>query len=278
MNSETGPASMLIKYGGNAMTDPELQDRVLDEIAELHQRGVRVVLVHGGGPSIAQILQEVGIETEFVGGHRRTDERTIGYVEMALRGRVNGELVRRLCAKGIPAVGLSGKDASMVRARRRWHVENGDDAEAERVDLGFVGDVAHVDTELLEFLLDQDYLPVLAPIAVGEDGMDYNVNADMFAGHVAAALGVDCFVALTNVDGLRRDPGDPDTVIREISIDELEKLQGTSIVGGMIPKVEACAITLQGGVERAMIVDGTKPGGLRAALERDQRRGTEIHA
>jgi len=278
MNSETGPASMLIKYGGNAMTDPELQDRVLDEIAELHQRGVRVVLVHGGGPSIAQILQEVGIETEFVGGHRRTDERTIGYVEMALRGRVNGELVRRLCAKGIPAVGLSGKDASMVRARRRWHVENGDDAEAERVDLGFVGDVAHVDTELLEFLLDQDYLPVLAPIAVGEDGMDYNVNADMFAGHVAAALGVDCFVALTNVDGLRRDPVDPDTVIREISIDELEKLQGTSIVGGMIPKVEACAITLQGGVERAMIVDGTKPGGLRAALERDQRRGTEIHA
>lgn len=275
---DTAPSvSLLIKYGGNAMTDRDTRDRVLAEIADLHERGARIILVHGGGPAIAEILQEVGLETEFVGGHRKTDGKTIRYVQMALRGRVNGDLVRRLSATGRPAVGLSGKDAGMVRARRRWHEEAATEgAEAQRVDLGFVGDVERVDTQLLDLLLDEGYLPVVAPLALGEDGAVYNVNADMFAGHVAAALGVDLFVALTDVDGLRRDAGDASTVIRRLTLGEIPALMGTSITGGMIPKVEACAIAIEGGVGRARIVDGTRTGSLREAIESDPNRGTEL--
>jgi acetylglutamate kinase len=278
VTTEGLPHSALIKYGGNAMIDPSARDRVLAEIARLHRDGVRVALVHGGGPAIGQLLDEVGIEADFVGGHRYTDARTMRYVEMALRGLVNGELVRLLCAAGRPAIGLSGKDAALVRARRRWHQEAGDGAEARRVDLGQVGDVAEVRTALLELLLDHGYLPVLAPIAGGEEGGDYNVNADMFAGHVAAALHVDVFVALTDVDGLRRDPDDPGTVVRRLAVAEIDGLLGASIVGGMIPKIEACAVALRGGVPRACIVDGTRPGSLRAVLERTGEHGTEIRA
>lgn len=278
MKDPDSKPSLLIKYGGNAMTDPMTRDRVLAEIAEIREGGARMVLVHGGGPAIAEILDEVGLESEFVGGHRKTDAETIGYVQMALRGRVNGDLVRLLSAAGQPAVGLSGKDAGMVRARRRWHQEAGDGVEAERVDLGFVGDVESVDTQLLDLLLEEDYLPVVAPLALGEDGHVYNVNADMFAGHVAAALGVDLFVALTDVDGLRRDAQDASTVIRRLALGDIPPLMGTSIAGGMIPKVEACTIALEGGVARARIVDGTRPGSLREALEGQPDRGTEIIA
>jgi acetylglutamate kinase len=266
----------LIKYGGNAMTDAALRLRVLEEIGELHEQGVRIVLVHGGGPAIAGILKEVGLETEFIGGHRRTDERAIGYVQMALRGQVNGDLVRALNAAGQRAVGLSGKDGGMVRARRRWHEETGEDGVAKRVDLGHVGDVEEVQTELLDLLLDADYLPVLASLALGEDGLVYNVNADMFAGHVAAALGVDLFLALTDVDGLRRSHQDPGTVVRELTLNEIPELVGSSIVGGMIPKVEACVIALEGGVRRARIVDGTRMNCVREALEAREEQGTEI--
>jgi acetylglutamate kinase len=279
MQDTTPQNSLLIKYGGNAMTDAATRDRVLAEIADMRRKGTRVVMVHGGGPAIAEILDEVGLESEFIGGHRRTDARTIGYVQMALRGRVNGELVRALCAAGEPAVGLSGCDAGMVRARRRWHQDATGGAEAARVDLGYVGDVAHVDTRLLELLLGDGLLPVLAPLALGEeDGMLYNVNADMFAGHVAAALGVDLFVALTDVDGLRRDAEDASTVIRSLTRADIEPLVGTSIAGGMIPKVEACTIALEGGVRRTRIVDGTRTGCLGEALAGRSDHGTEITA
>jgi acetylglutamate kinase len=278
MNETDERPSILVKYGGNAMTDTAVRDRVLAEIGALHDSGAPLVLVHGGGPAIAEILAEVGLESEFVGGHRRTDARTIGYVQMALRGRVNGDLVRRLCAVGQPAVGLSGKDAGMVRARRRYHQETVEGAEAQRVDLGFVGDVDTVDTKLLDLLLADHYLPVVAPLALGHDDEVYNVNADMFAGHLAAALGVDLFIAMTDVDGLRRDPDEPASVIRHLGLSEIDALMGSSIRGGMIPKVEACAIAVRGGVGRARIVDGTREGALREALDRDVERGTEITA
>jgi acetylglutamate kinase len=278
MQTSTRQNSLLVKYGGNAMTDVETRNRVLAEIAELRRSGARIVIVHGGGPAIARILEEVGLQSEFIGGHRRTDQRTIGYVQMALRGHVNGELVRALCALGEPAVGLAGSDAAMVRARRRWHQVQGEGAEAERVDLGFVGDVDHVDTRLIDLLLGDGLLPVVAPLALGEDDMLYNVNADMFAGHLAAALGVDLFVALTDVDGLRRDATDASTVIRHLTRAEIEPLMGTSIAGGMIPKVEACRIALDAGVPRARIVDGIRPGALHEALEGQPDRGTEITA
>ena len=275
MNDEPARKRILVKYGGNAMTDDALRARVLADVAVLRRSGHRIVLVHGGGPAIAEILDEVGLQSEFVGGHRRTDGSTIRYVQMALRGRVNGDLVRVLSAAGEPAVGLSGKDAGMVRAARRTH-RDPEDAEAREVDLGFVGDVAHVDTRLLDQLLDGGFLPVVAPLALGDDGEDYNVNADMFAGHLAAAMRADLFVALTDVDGLRRDPEDPASVIRRADRAEIRSLMGTSIRGGMIPKIEACLVALEGGVKTARIVDGTQEGSLPAAVAGDPDRGTEI--
>lgn len=266
--------SALIKYGGNAMTDAAQRDRTLREIGALHADGWRVVVVHGGGPAIAEVLAAAGIESEFIDGHRRTDAATIRYVQMALRGQVNGDLVRALCSLGHSAVGLSGLDAGMVRAVRRHHTPERPGAVA--VELGFVGDVDSVDASLPTRLLDHGYLPVIAPLALGEDGQTYNVNADMFAGHVAAALGAEVFVALTDVDGLRRDPEDPETVIRDLGLDELPALMGTSIRGGMIPKMEACSIALAGGVPRARILDGTRAGSVRAALAGESGHGTEV--
>jgi len=266
--------SVLIKYGGHAMTDPDTRARTLREIAALRDEGWRVVVVHGGGPAIAEVLAAVGIESEFVGGHRRTDAATIRYVQMTLRGQVNGDLVRAFVSSGQPAVGLSGLDGGMVRAAPRRPAP--EPPGAVSVELGFVGDVESVDPTLVQRLLADGYLPILAPLALGEDGETYNVNADMFAGHVAAALSVDSFLALTDVDGLRRDPDDPDSVIRHLSPAELPDLMGTSIRGGMIPKVEACRLALDGGVERAHILDGTRAGSLRAALDGTPGHGTEM--
>jgi len=275
MTEEPNPQRILVKYGGNAMTDEDTRARVLDDVVNLHTAGHRVVLVHGGGPAIAEILEEVSIESEFVGGHRRTDHRAMRYVQMALRGRVNADLVRILVGKGVSAVGLSGKDAGMVVATRRVHRDPLDPS-AVAVDLGQVGDVARVQTTLLDLLLDNDHLPVVAPIALGEDGQDYNVNADVFAGHVAAALRTDVFIALTDVDGLRRDPADAGSVVRRANRAEIEGMIGTSIQGGMIPKIDACLHALDGGVPRAHIIDGTQEGSLHAAVARDPQRGTEI--
>jgi acetylglutamate kinase len=211
------------------------------------------------------------VESVFVGGHRRSDAETLRHVAMALRGEVNLDLVRRLNAAGQRAVGLSGVDAGMVRASRRVHRENG-----REEDLGQVGDVAHIDTALMEQLLAAEMLPVLAPLALGEDGLVYNVNADLFAGHLAAALKVDLYAVLTDVDGLRRDPADASTRIARLSVAESAALTGTTVKGGMIPKLESCQVALAGGVTRACILDGTNPAGLEDALAGMAEHGTEL--
>ena len=179
------PEAMLVKYGGHALADPASLQTVVDALRRVRQRGARLVLVHGGGPAIGRLLDAAGVRSVFVGGHRKSDAETLRHVAMALRGEVNLDLVRRLNLAGLRAVGLSGVDAGMVRARRRVHRENG-----RETDLGQVGDVDRIDTRLLESLLAAGMLPVLAPLALGEDGLVYNDNADLFAGHLAAALKV----------------------------------------------------------------------------------------
>lgn len=267
---------VLIKYGGNAMTDPDLRTGVFDQIRTLKEKGVRPVLVHGGGPAIAALLEEVGVRSEFVAGHRRTDALTMRYVEMALRGQVNGEIVAALNRLGVPAVGLSGKDAGMVRAVKRSHYVKDENGRVSEVDLGFVGDVESVDPSLILSLLGEGYLPVIASVASGADGRDYNINADLFAGHLAGALKAFLFVAMTDVDGVRTDRDDPATRLARINVNDIPELAGRSIRGGMIPKIDACLVALEQGVREAHIIDGTSPGTLVRQLLTREAGGTVI--
>lgn len=261
----------LIKIGGNALTNPETKRQIISQVAELHNQGHRLIIVHGGGIEIKQLLDDVGLESEFVGGHRRTDTRTMTYVEMALSGMVNKELVGLLSHAGVKAVGVSGKDAGMVKAKKRSHIENG-----EEFDLGFVGDVSVVDISLINTLTNSGYLPVVSPVSIGEDGRSYNVNADMFAGHLAGALKADKFIALTNIDGLLRDVNDPDSIIESLTPVEARSLFGSVIQSGMIPKIEACLIAIEKGVLSAHIINGTKKGSLLRIFKDNQSSGTVL--
>lgn len=266
---------ILIKAGGNALTDTVTKNEIVSQIALLNQLGAKVVIVHGGGIEIKQLLDDVGVVSEFVGGHRKTDAKSMGYVEMALSGMVNKELVGLLNSKGVHAVGISGRDASMVRAKKRFHIMKANGIE-EKHDLGFVGDVDSVDTQLIHTLLAADYTPVISPVSSGEDGKSYNVNADMFAGHMAGALKAEKFIALTNIDGLLKDIDDPESIISELSPAEARNLFGSVIQGGMIPKIESCLIALEKGVESSHIINGTKKESLLRILLSDKKLGTEI--
>lgn len=265
----------LIKTGGNALTDEETKNQITSQIAVLNQLGAKVVVVHGGGIEIKQLLDDVGVVSEFVGGHRKTAAAAMGYVEMALSGMVNKELVGLLNANGVHAVGISGRDASMVRAKKRFHIEKVDGVE-EKHDLGFVGDVDSIDTKLIHTLLSAGYIPVISPVSSSEDGSSYNVNADMFAGHMAGAIKAESFIALTNIDGLLKNIDDPDSIIHELSSEEARSLFGSVIQGGMIPKIEACLIALEGGVQSSHIINGTKKEHLLRILLTDKKLGTEI--
>lgn len=267
---------VVVKYGGNAMTDKNAQSRVLRQIAALKKAGVYPVIVHGGGPFIKSLFETSGISSEFVEGHRITLKDSMEVVEQALSGKVNGMLVNQLNRLGANAVGLSGKDGGMVRALKRTHhikSENG----SEEIDLGFVGDVELINTELPNLLIDNGYLPVISPVSSGADGEDYNINADMFAGHMAGALNAAAFVAITNVDGLMEDPLKPESKIESITADEAKALFGSVIQGGMIPKVEACLIALEKGVSAAHIISGSTKNSILDQLLTNQNVGTLIN-
>ncbi len=257
------------------MTDNKLKSEVLKSILELKQSNQDIVIVHGGGPFIKQVLLDAKIESEFIDGHRKTSEEAFEYVEMALKGRVNSDLVGRLNSLGTPAVGLSGKDGQMVIANKRVHYSqiNG---ERVLVDLGQVGDVARVNTDLIFLLLRNGYLPVISCTAADVDGQGFNINADMFAGHIAGALKADRFIVMTDVDGIMKDKDDPNTLIPEIRLSDIQGLiQEGTIQGGMIPKTEACKIALKKGAGSAMIINGTNPRDL-LSLSKQQSIGTTI--
>lgn len=266
---------IVLKYGGNAMVNDRVKQGIVEDIVTLKQIGVIPVIVHGGGPAIKDLLDRVGVESEFVGGHRKTDAETMSFVEMALSGRVNSEIVNLLNDTGLRAVGISGKDGGMVMARKRMHNITIDGAESE-VDLGHVGDVESIDTDLIQTLIQNDYVPVISPIAAGEDLDDYNVNADMFAGHIAGALQAYGYVALTNVDGLLLDPDDPSTMVEEISLEKVQSEIGNGIRGGMIPKVESAIIALKEGVKSVRIINGTLDHSIIQELLTKERSGTLI--
>ncbi|MFO7878943.1 MAG: acetylglutamate kinase [Bacteroidales bacterium] len=256
---ESKPA-FLFKYGGNAMSDDRLKKSVLENIGKLKSQHIDVVIVHGGGPFIKQALKEAKIQSEFVDGQRKTSPKAFEYVEMTLKGKVNSNLVSLLNGLGHKAVGLSGQDGKTIIASRRRH-KTLLDGKTKTIDLGQVGDVAQVNPHLIHLLLKNDFIPVISCTAADESGLGYNINGDMFAGHLAGALGVDEYVVLTDVDGLMKDKDDPSTLISEIQLEQLKMLvEDGTIQGGMIPKIQSCEIALNNGAKKARIINGTKPG------------------
>jgi acetylglutamate kinase len=249
---------VVIKYGGNAMTSPELQAAFAEDVMFLRYAGLRPVIVHGGGPQITEHLTRLGIGSEFRGGLRVTTPETIDLVRMVLTGQVNPDIVNLLNDHGTFAIGLSGEDAGLLTAERRAAIVDG-----QAVDVGQVGDVVAVDPSAMHALIDAGRIPVLATVARGRDGLTYNVNADTAAAAVAVGLSAEKLIVLTDVEGLYADwPVGADTggrapreVVSQITADELAALLPT-LASGMVPKMEACLRAVEGGVPRAHVLDG----------------------
>ena len=266
---------LVFKYGGNAMVDETIQSTILEIICQIKQDGQDVVIVHGGGPFIKESLQKEHIESTFVDGQRVTSAEALSYVEQVLKGKVNAHLVEIINKHGQKAVGLSGKDGKIAVAKKRFG-NAGTEENPEPVDLGFVGDIDHIDTELLNILLTNDYFPVITCLAPDENGDTFNINADVFAGHIAGALQAKEFLLLTDVDGLLEDVHDKNSLMQSISVDEIPDLIDRQIItGGMIPKLEACTTALKQGADQVRILNGTNPDQLLALL-RNESVGTIV--
>ena len=262
--------TVVIKYGGAAMERADLKEPFALDVVLLQLIGFKPVIVHGGGPQIGAMMKRLGKEPRFVGGMRVTDEETIEIVEMVLVGKINKEIVGLINHHGGKAVGVSGKDAGLLRARRRPHrLPSG-----EEVDIGLVGEVEAVNTECIRLLDDNGFIPVIAPVGVGAAGETYNINADLVAGEIAAALGAEKLVHLTDVQGIIGRDG---TLISTLSRKEAERLMGAGVIdGGMLPKVESSLRALEGGTAKAHIIDGRVPHAILLELFTREGIGTEI--
>ena len=262
--------TVVIKYGGHAMTSPELQQAFAEDVVFLRYCGVRVVVVHGGGPQITAHLDRLGVASEFRGGYRVTTAETVQVVRMVLVGQVNSDVVAGLNVHGPFGVGLSGEDAQLLTVERRGAMVDG-----ELVDIGLVGDVVDVQPAILTALLDEGKVPVVATVARGLDGELYNVNADTAASAVAIALGAEKLVVLTDVEGLYADWPSSDEVISSVTAAELAELL-PALSSGMVPKMEACLRAVRGGVPRAHVLDGRVAHSVLLELFTDEGVGTMV--
>ena len=247
---------VVVKYGGNAMINEELKEKVMQDVALMKYVGIQPVIVHGGGPEITGFLGKVGKETEFISGLRVTDAETVEIAEMVLDGKINSDIVTLLNRRGVSAVGLSGKDANLIRAKKKLAtVYEGE--ESKMVDIGYVGEVEAIDTRLLRDLIAHDYIPVIAPIGVGADSESYNINADYVAAEIAGALGAEKLLLLTDVEGVYKDYEDKSSFISTLTAAEAHRyIEDGTLTGGMIPKVEACLRALEAGAAKTHIIDG----------------------
>lgn len=267
--------TVVIKYGGHAMLEQELKEDVMLDVLLLHSVGIRPVVVHGGGPEINAMLKKVGKESQFIRGLRVTDAETMEIAAMVLVGKLNTEIVSSLNRFGGKAVGLTGKDAQLLQAVKKPMQVQNPQGVLEEVDLGFVGEIDQVNPGIVRTLLEQGYIPVISPVAGGEDGETYNVNADTAAGEVAKALKADKFLLLTDVPGVLKDVHDPDSLISVIKQEEIAELTESGVIsGGMIPKVECAQEALQGGVGSVHILDGRIPHAILLELFTDGGIGT----
>lgn len=266
--------TFVIKYGGHAMSDEKLKESFALDVIMLKSLGINTVIVHGGGPQINETLKRYGIVSEFVKGMRVTDQETMTVVEMVLVGQVNKEVVGYLNQHGGRAVGLSGKDGTLLMSKKLLQEITNDDGSIEQVDIGFVGDVVKVNTDLIATLEAGKYIPVIAPVGVGPKGESYNINADLVAGRVAAALGAEKLILLTDINGVKDIKG---TLLESLSVAELHRLiEEEAITGGMIPKVICCADALKDGVRKAHIIDGRIPHAVLLEIFTDIGIGTQI--
>jgi acetylglutamate kinase len=262
--------TLVIKYGGAAMEQADLKEQFAKDVLLLRLVGIRPVIVHGGGPQIGALMKRLGKEPRFVGGMRVTDEETMEIVEMVLVGKINKEIVGLINLHGGRAVGLSGKDGSLIRAHKRLHRT----ADGTMADIGLVGEVDAVNPELIRLLEEDGFIPVIAPVGVGSGGETYNINADLVAGDVAAALGAEKLIHLTDVQGIKDGEG---RHISTLTKQEAERLIKAGVIdGGMLPKVESSLRALAGGAQKAHIIDGRVPHAILLEVLTVEGIGTEI--
>ena len=246
---------ILIKYGGHAMVDDEAKSSTARDTVLLKYVGMKPLIVHGGGPEISRSMDKLGKESKFIKGLRVTDEETMEIIEMVLVGKISTEIVSELIRHDGDAISLSGKDSSLIFAHRKGASK----VDEEVIDLGLVGEVDRINTDLLEMFLDNDYIPVISPVGIDVEGNSLNLNADTAAGEVASAVGAEKMIILTDVPGVLRDPSDPDSLIQKIKISEVPGLIDEGIIsGGMIPKIETCVKAIENGVKSCHIIDGRK--------------------
>ena len=258
---------VVVKYGGNAMTNNELKDAVMNDIVLLNMVGIKVVLVHGGGPEIKAMLKKVGKESKFIGGLRYTDEETIDIVKMVLCGKVNKELVSALQMHGGKALGLCGCDGQMIVAQKL----TGD------VDLGYVGDIKKITTKPIIDALNNGYVPIISTVGIGEDGQSYNINADTAASRIAACLRAENLILMTDIVGLLEDKDDESTLIPTVNVSEVSYLKKKGIIsGGMIPKIDCCVEAVRRGVRKTSIIDGRIPHSILIELLTNEGIGTQF--
>ncbi len=258
---------VVIKYGGAAMIDCDLKQKVMQDIVLMKYVGMHPIVVHGGGPEINTMLDRLDIEVQFINGLRVTDQATMEIVEMVLGGKVNKEIVAGLNANGGKAVGISGKDGGLIQAAPV-------DSSGQ---MGLVGQVQNINPGIIETVVENGYIPVIAPIGMGEDQQTYNINADLVAAAIAVAINADKLVLLTDVPGLLKDPADPGSLISVLKLSEVDAYKEAGIItGGMRPKVDCCTHSVQGGVGRTHIIDGRVPHSILLEIFTDQGIGTMV--
>ena len=256
---------VVVKYGGNAMIDDQLKMQVMEDVALLWLIGVKIVLVHGGGPEISEMMEKLGKKAVFIDGLRVTDKETIDIAQMVLAGKVNKTLVNLLESKGGKAMGISGMDGRLIEAKIKDEK------------LGFVGQITKINIAPVMDLLEKNYIPVISTIGCDKEGNSYNINGDTAAAYIAGALGAERLIMMTDIAGILRDRDDPDSLIHYVSIDEAEVLKKQGIVsGGMIPKVECCIEAIREGVKNVVIMDGRVPHSILMELLTDEGAGTMV--
>ena len=256
---------VVIKYGGNAMINESLKEQVMEDIVLLWLIGVKVVLVHGGGPEISETMAKLGKKPEFVGGLRVTDRETVDIVQMVLAGKVNKTLVNLLEMKGGKAMGISGMDGRLIEAKMRDEK------------LGYVGDITNINIAPVLDLLEKGYIPVISTLGCDRDGNTYNINGDTAAAYIAGAMNAERLIMMTDIAGILRDTDDPNTLIPDITIEEAKQLYDEGVIsGGMIPKVDCCIEAIREGVENVIIMDGRVPHSILMEILTDEGAGTMV--
>ena len=270
--------TIVIKYGGSAMVDKTARKQFIKDVVLMKYIGINPVIVHGGGPEINEMLQKIGKESKFIAGNRVTDEETVEIVEMVLSGKVNKGIVADINKYGGKAVGISGKDDNMILVRQKYIEEKSENSEeTKKIDIGFVGEIENINTEIIKVLEKSDYIPVISSIGTDKNGQTYNINADYVAGEIAGKLNADRMIFLTDVDGILLDYHDKQTLIDEIDVYHVNKLIEKGVIsGGMLPKVNTCLKAIEKGVENVIILNGKLEHSLLLELFTEEGAGTLI--